>query len=87
MGKLIDTDDLKKILLEKSFWPVIVKSALEQIPEAVVRCEECEYYIPTEDLPDVYKNEIGADGFCENTDKYADADGFCNFGKRRSDDG
>ena len=75
MGKLIDTDDLKKILLEKSFWPVFVRSALEQIPEAVVRCKDCEYF------PEYNEGVI-----CIQVDRYPEPDEWCYWAKRRSAD-
>ena len=51
----------------------------------VVRCKDCVYYIPAEDLPCEYDNPIDADGLCDNIDKYADRDGFCSQGKRREE--
>ena len=52
----------------------------------VVRCKDCKLFIPAENLTDEYDNPIGADGLCDNMVKYADYDGFCSYGERRSDD-
>lgn len=47
-----------------------------------VRCKECEHFTPKEKLnPIKYINPLEADGFCENLDKYIDADDFCSYGK------
>lgn len=51
MGKTIDTDDLKRELLKRGFYPAIVKGAIEAVPmvetvptmEAVIRCIECKH--------------------------------------------
>ena len=91
MGKLIDADalifDLKTSLVPQSVdYTNAVGIALRWLraaPEAVVRCSECRYYIPSEDLPDEYDNPLGADGLCENADKYTDKEDYCSSGKRR----
>ena len=79
MGKLIDVDDLKRDLLERGFYPVIVKNALEAAPEAVVRCKDCEWWF------DVEGDE---DKFCVHPNglDYGSPDDFCSLGKWRSDD-
>lgn len=45
--RLIDADALKKSLLEKGFYPAIVKRAIEDAPVVdaveVVRCKDCIY--------------------------------------------
>ena len=45
--RLIDADALKKRLLEKGFYPAIVKRAIEDAPVVdaveVVRCKDCIY--------------------------------------------
>lgn len=73
MGKLIDTDDLKKILLEKSFYPVIVKAAMEQIPEAVVRCEHCKSWL---------RFSLPAYGNCSMLCQTTAADDYCVWGEQ-----
>ena len=75
MGKLIDTDDLKRDLIERGFYPVFVKSALEQIPEAVVRCKDCKH---------VSVDAYWGGYYCEG--KLKKADDFCNYGERRGDE-
>lgn len=76
MGKLIDTDDLKRDLIERGFYPVFVKAALESAPEAVVRCKDCKYF------PEYNEGVI-----CSQVDRYPEPDEWCCWGKRRSDDG
>ena len=51
----------------------------------VVRCKDCKYFIPKENLTDEYDNPLGADGLCDNCDKYTDANDFCSCGGRRTD--
>lgn len=50
--RLIDADALKKSLLEKGFYPAIVKRAIEDAPTVeatlpVVRCRECRNFWKT----------------------------------------
>ena len=63
------------------------RSAVVTAPTAdvveVVRCKDCKYYIPKENLADEYANPIGADGLCDNTDKYTDEDDYCSYGERK----
>lgn len=46
----------------------------------IVRCKDCKYFIPAKDLTDEYYNLLGADGFCDNIDKYTDSNDFCSDG-------
>lgn len=41
--KLISTEELKQELLRLGLFPVLVRNAMENLPEAVVRCGKCEH--------------------------------------------
>lgn len=72
-SKLINTDDLKKILLEKGFYPVFVKTAMEQISEAVVRCQDCKCWS---------RFSVPLVGHCSLLCMTTDHDDFCSYGER-----
>jgi hypothetical protein len=83
MGKLIDADALI-FDLKTSFVPqsmdytnalAIALRWLREAPEAVVRCNDCEY------SPEYNEGVI-----CSQVDRYPEPDEWCCWGKRRSDD-
>lgn len=79
--RYIDADSLKESLLGKSFYPAMVKSAIENAPTIdaveVVRCKDCVYWENGKDyLP--YCN--CSDG---GIDDYPQADDFCSYGIRK----
>ena len=54
MARYIDAEAFKRKLIdEKSFFPVIVARAIDETPTSdvveVVRCKDCEYYVPLGD--------------------------------------
>lgn len=76
--RLIDADALKKRLLEKGFYPAIVKRAIEdaQTVDAVevVRCKDCKYSHNDPLL------------LCDALASYVCAEWFCWNGKRRDEE-
>lgn len=95
MSKLIDADALKQELLNKGFYPAIVRRAIERAPAVdavqVVRCEDCRWAKP-------YERNDGLTGyycnFCGHAFQYGtnwerlftpvkEADDFCSCGERR----
>ena len=48
----------------------------------IVRCRDCKYFVPAKDLTDEYDNPLGADGLCDNADKYTDSNDFCSSGAK-----
>lgn len=65
---LISRSALKKDLLDRSFFPVIVKSALENAPAVdaveVVRCEDCYWHNDCK-----YEQHLGLQGFCSRGER------------------
>ena len=83
---LISRSALKKTLFDRSFYPAIVKNALENAPAVdavpVVRCKDCYYY---EQLP--YAPELGKLCVLSATWRVPmKEDDFCSCGERREDD-
>ena len=79
----IDADALEKYLLERGFYPAIVKAAIKNAPsvdsESIIRCKDCEYW---QDNNGGYPNEE-----CRwREDETPDADDFCSYGKRKDGD-
>lgn len=74
----IDADALKKRLLEKGFYPAIVKRAIEDAPvvDAVVRCKDCIYE------KDAKWNRNGF-RICPATHMEIVDDDFCSYGERK----
>lgn len=69
--RLIDADALKKSLLEKGFYPAIVKRAIEDAPTVdaveVVMCKDCEHYHEdTHSLCDYHAASVCPGWFCWN---------------------
>lgn len=96
-GDLISRSALKKDLLDRSFFPVIVKNALENAPTVdaveVVRCKACENRGDETLCPMCYEEcyEIDeGDGYYDTGYTLHDRthdEGFCDRGKRRANDG
>ena len=77
--RVIDADALEKYLLERGFYPAIVKAAIKNAPsvdaESIIRCKDCGYW---QDNNGGYPNEE-----CRwREDETPDADDFCSYGKR-----
>lgn len=81
---MIDADALEKYLLERGFYPALVKAAIKNAPsvdaEPVIRCKGCEYW---QDNNGGYPNEE-----CRwREDETPDADDFCSYGERKGGKG
>ena len=82
MAELIDREALKEALLERGFYPAIVKGVLESAPAVdavpVVRCKDCKWLY---DEMDDYccRSHRGLVRICENS--------FCSYGERKDGDG
>lgn len=81
MEKYVNIEKFKRELIDKrSFYPAIVKNALENMPVEdvveIVRCKDCVHY-------EAYQKSVDFDGRCFargcETDKYD----FCNYGKQQ----
>ena len=82
MARLIDAEALVKALLDKGFYPVIVRRAIEKAPtidaEPVVRCKECKHRRDDEDYVCGHycvKRPHNGGYFCEDDD-------YCSYGER-----
>ncbi len=82
---LISRSALKKDLLNRSFFPSIVKAALEKAPAVdaveVVRCKNCKQwsrFVGVVDSPN---------GYCFYHSTEMNCFDFCSYGERRADDG
>lgn len=77
MSRYIDADVLTADLIERGFYPAIVKRAIEDAPTAcvveVVRCEDCGH---GEVCPDTVL-------WCNETNALTLPNGFCHRGERR----
>lgn len=76
----IDADALKKSLLEKGFYPAIVKRVIEDAPVVdaveVVRCKDCEHYHEdTHSLCDYHAASVCPEWFCWNGERRGEEDG------------
>ena len=81
--RLIDADALEKYLLERGFYPALVKAAIKKAPsvdaESVVRCKDCRYW--------QYNNGGYPNKKCRwREDETPDADDFCSYGERKEDE-
>lgn len=78
--ELIDRERLKKDLIDNySFYPVIVKNALEKQPVVeIVRCVECEYW---------KDRKVNGNGFtiCPASGMEIQENDFCSYGERREE--
>ena len=81
MAELIDREALKEALLERGFYTIIVKHALEKAPTVdavpVVRCKDCKWLY---DEMDDYccRSHRGLVRICENS--------FCSYGERKDNE-
>ena len=80
MGDLIHRDNIKQQLLERCFYPAIVKGVLESAPTAdavpVVRCKDCIRRYDTDECPMCFLSEGQYYEFTRD-------DGFCDRGERK----
>lgn len=81
MDDMIHRDNIKQQLLERCFYPAIVKGALESAPTVdavpVVRCRDCKWLY---DEMDDYccRSHRGLVRICENS--------FCSYGERKDNE-
>lgn len=72
MAEYIDKEALKEALLERGFYPAIVKGVLEKAPTVdaveVVRCKQCVSH-----------------NLCK-FEQYQGLDGFCSYGEMKEDE-
>jgi hypothetical protein len=54
------------------------------LPDAVVRCGECRFFLSGDKLDEDYAPAF-SDGLCEIGGCYKDVDNFCSSGKRREE--
>lgn len=84
---LISRSALKKDLLDRSFFPAIVKAALENAPAVdaveVVRCKDCKHFYDTHINPAHSCKRGGTQVW----DVSFTPDDFCSYGERKADDG
>lgn len=73
--RLIDADALERAIMDTGIYPAIVRRAIREAPEAVVRCDDCIHR---------YENEEGV-YVCELFDFSWGDDDFCSYGQRRED--
>ena len=69
MTRLIDADSIPWLVEGVGEIPVITKEEIDQMPEAVVRCKDCKYF-------------MGDDYFCEMPGLQ---ECFCASGKRKEE--
>lgn len=76
--KLIYADELEKVLIDKGFYPALVKSTLEKMKPVdaveVERCEDCRFF----KWGDYCTHDKMEHSRCRNND-------FCSYGERRTD--
>ena len=80
MAELIDREALKEALLERGFYTIIVKHALEKAPTVdavpVTRCKDCIRRYDTDECPMCFLSEGQYYEFTRD-------DGFCDRGERK----
>ena len=94
MAELIDRGALKEALLERGFYPAIVKGVLESAPTIdaveVVRCRECKHHRDKNEQEQKYLVEDIL--ICTSPDATDDCwnavwpDHFCSYGERKDGD-
>lgn len=84
--RMIDADALEKSLLEKGFYPAIVKRVIEDAPTVdaveVVRCKDCIYRNHVTQLCHMHSQEYDGGMYW---DMFPD-DHFCSDGERRCEE-
>ena len=82
MDDLIHRDNIKQQLLERCFYPAIVKGVLESAPTVdavpVVRCKDCIRRYDTDECPMCFL--IGGRYY-----EFTQGNGFCDRGERKED--
>lgn len=66
----------------------VTEGVIAYLPAAdvveVVRCKDCKFFIPDAELDhNEYPNITEADGLCDCSLKFTDADDFCSHGERK----
>ena len=98
MGKLIDTDVLKAVLMETKaesgnigeVIAMIFCGVIDEQPEAIVRCKDCKHrYEDDCSMRFVEIVQVDDDGYIDHEILYNDNttdDGYCDCGERRTDE-
>ena len=88
MGKLINTDDIPWDVEGVGFIPVIGKDEIDAMPEAVVRCKDCKYYVISQLKRDGTDDKRYTPSVCVRYEyaKPRKAEWYCADGERREDE-
>ena len=78
MGKLINADEAFRVLSDYYHHRTetqadALREALDRVPEAVVRCGDCKWFMAEDEM-------CGASGECPGPDDY------CSYGERKTDE-
>ena len=77
MGKLIDVDALAGANFRTG---IGLMKFIDSLPEAVTRCEKCEYFDPPTHDPQHFCGDMGV---CKVHNMYKKPESFCDGGKPR----
>ena len=80
MGKLIDTDALVGANFRTGMG---LMKFIDSLPEAVTRCEKCEYFDPPTHDP---QHPYGDMGVCKVHNMFKKPNGFCSDGRPKEGD-
>lgn len=84
--ELIDREALRKVFLERGFYPVFVKAALNQAPVIdavpVVRCKECKHWMPGKVMRGASLDDMQLSGVCPLMRFTRMENDFCCEGER-----
>lgn len=87
MPRYIDADALSAELIDKDFYPAIVKRAIEKAPTAdvveVVRCKDCEFKKKIGHAVEDFKSGVYWEYTCGKRGGRITKDGFCSDGIRK----
>ena len=71
MAEYIEVEALKKQLIEKGFYPVFIKNAIDNSPKVnIVRCKECKRN----------GGQFGNEVYCDLHLVWFDENAFCSYG-------
>ena len=91
MADLIDRGAVKEALLERGFYPAIVKGVLESSPTVdavqVARCRDCKHWKPSGSKAGNSFSDMEYIGGCEFTKYCRRESDFCSYGERKGGDG
>ena len=88
MKQYINREALLELLKDEERYGYLCMHDVMSIPAAdvveVVRCKDCKWFIPDNDLDhEEYPNGVWADGLCSNILKFSDVNDYCSYGKRK----